>query len=285
MTSTSASRMLPLYEAKLVHHYDHRWATYEPDGSVRDATLAEKQDPSFVAMPRYWVREQVAADRLHKASAGSDSTIGLRDIARSTDERTVIGSLVPMACAGNNLSLILGVDEPGRLIAVLSSLVLDFVARLKVGGVHLNFFIANQLPVLAPSAFEAPCAWDSSFDVGLWVDVRVAELTTDWDVDRRAVLRAELDAAMFHLYGVDDRDDVDYILGTFRIVNRKDVAAFGEERTRRLVLENHDAMADAARTGRPFVSTLDPPPGQGARHPAAEHQVGSGPSDQEMTDG
>jgi hypothetical protein len=45
---------------------------------------------------------------------------------------------------------------------------------------------------------------------------------------------------------------------------------FGEERTRRLILENYEAMALAIETGEPFVSTLDPPPGAGPRHPARE---------------
>ena len=49
-------RMRRLYEAKMIHQFDHRWATYERDGTVRDVTLAEKQDPSFVSLPRYWVR-------------------------------------------------------------------------------------------------------------------------------------------------------------------------------------------------------------------------------------
>ncbi len=48
----------------MIHHDDHRWATYEPDGSTRDVTLEEKQDPDFVVLPRYWVREEVVRDRL-----------------------------------------------------------------------------------------------------------------------------------------------------------------------------------------------------------------------------
>ena len=38
---------------------------------------------------------------------------------------------------------------------------------------------------------------------------------------RRFLLRCELDAAYFHLYGIA-RDDVDYIMDTFPIVKRKD---------------------------------------------------------------
>ncbi len=50
-----AEGRLPLYEAKLIHQFDHRWATYTPDGDSRDLTLAEKQDPASTVTPRYWV--------------------------------------------------------------------------------------------------------------------------------------------------------------------------------------------------------------------------------------
>jgi hypothetical protein len=50
-----AADRLPLYEAKLIHQFDHRWATYTPDGDSRDLTLAEKQDPARTVTPRYWV--------------------------------------------------------------------------------------------------------------------------------------------------------------------------------------------------------------------------------------
>ena len=52
------SRYLPLYEAKMVHHYDHRFATYDTDGEmVRNTTESEKADPHFAPLPRYWVNE------------------------------------------------------------------------------------------------------------------------------------------------------------------------------------------------------------------------------------
>jgi hypothetical protein len=45
-----------------------------------------------------------------------------------------------------------------------------------------------------------------------------------WDEARCFLLRCELDAAYFHLYGIA-HDDVDYIMDTFPIVRRKDEAA------------------------------------------------------------
>lgn len=88
-----------------------------------------------------------------------------------------------------------------------------------------------------------------------------------WDEARRFAMRAELDAAFFHLYGIE-RDDADYIMETFPVVKRRDIERFGLFRTKELILQVYDAMADAARTGCPYQTILDPPPGQGPRHPA-----------------
>ena len=86
-----------------------------------------------------------------------------------------------------------------------------------------------------------------------------------WDDERRALLRAELDAAYFHLYEVR-RGDVDYILETFPIVRRKDETRFGEYRTKRLILDIYDRMAAAIAGGDPFDTVVDPPPGEGPTH-------------------
>ena len=273
--TTNVERMLPLYEAKMIHHFDHRWATFGRDESVRDVTELEKSNPSFVPTPRYWVRAEVVSEALK-----SDETLllGVRDITNSTNERTVISNPAPVAAVGNNLPIMVGASHKLRLSALLSSFALDFVARPKVGGVHLNFFIANQLAVLPPTIFDETLAWGDG-SIGPWVDDRTQELVETsydmaeypfrWDPARRELLRAELDAAFFHLYGIA-RDDVDYIMETFPIVKRKDVAAHGEYRTKRLILEVFDAMQVAIDTGTEYQTILDPPPGHGPRHPAKE---------------
>jgi len=73
------------------------------------------------------------------------------------------------------------------------------------------------------------------------------------------VLRSELDACFFHLYGIG-REDADYVLGTFPIVADHDLAESGEFRTRRLILERYDAMAGASGEHRVYECPLDPPP-------------------------
>lgn len=96
-----------------------------------------------------------------------------------------------------------------------------------------------------------------------------------WDEERRAIMRAELDALFFHLYGIN-RDDVDYIMDTFPIVKKKDVAKYDTYRTKDLILEIYDRMAEAGVSldtplidGENFTSTLTPPPGHGPRHAPA----------------
>ncbi len=252
---------LPLYEAKLIHQFDHRFATYEgpPEAErARDLTPAEHADPSCVALPRYWVDER-EVERAASSSNGrhTDWFLGFRDITNSTNERTAIFSIVPWAGVANSLP-ILEMEKPAAKVvcalqADCSSFAFDFATRQKAGGTHLNFFIVKQLPVLPPETYTpalldqivprvlelvytahdmAPFVRDCGYDGPPFV----------WDEERRVHLRAELDGIYAHLYGLS-RDDFAYILDTFPIVKRKDEAAFGEYRTRRLCLEAYDYFA------------------------------------------
>ncbi|MGI8824368.1 MAG: Eco57I restriction-modification methylase domain-containing protein, partial [Chloroflexota bacterium] len=171
-------RYLPLYEAKMLHQFDHRWATYS-GADTRDMTLAQKQDPHSVALPRYWVPEAEVAARL-RGRWEHPWLLGWRDICRSTDERTVIAGILPRAAVGNNAPLmLLAPDTAGRgplLVANLSSFVLDFAARFKVGGTHLNFFIINQIPILPPSTYDQPAPWSRFETLESWNSSRVLQL-------------------------------------------------------------------------------------------------------------
>ncbi len=277
----NGERYLPLYEAKMIHQYDHRWATFEA-GSTRDMFLDEKSDPAAVAQPQNWVRGK-AVD----AALGADSTqrwfIATRMMARSTDTRTLIGTIIPRTAVGNSAAVwkLSGDINPGEVVALLgclSTFIVDFVASQKVGGPNLNFFIVEQFAVLPPSIYSKASIWDSSQSYVSWLLPGMLELIYTawdlepfardcgydgppfrWDEERRFLLRCEIDAAYFHLYGID-RDDVDYIMETFPIVKRKDEAAYGEYRTRRVILEIYDELAEAIRSGIPYPTRRDPPP-------------------------
>lgn len=228
---------MPLYEAKMIHLYDTRWATYEPDGSVRDVTPEEKRDPNFHVMPRYWVHEGEVNKKL--ASKWDKSwMLGWRRIARSTDERTMIATLLPSVASGDSVFLMLpGHTDKRRALllqAALSSFVLDFAARQKLGGTNANFFMIEQLPV--------PTAFGDSHVVEEIVDRLNSQHRPAGDSSGR---RAEIEARMLRLYGIA-RDEADYILETFPIVKRKDIATYGEFRTKRLILESYDRLSEVS---------------------------------------
>lgn len=225
--------MLPLYEAKMIHHYDTRWATYEPDGTTRLMTEDEKAQ-HLPPVPRYWVHEAEVDKKL--VGWPNSWLLGWRDITNNTNERTMISTVFARAAVGNQMPLAMpksGLSATALLQSALSSFALDFVARQKAGGSHLNFFTVMQLPAPLPDAAVDGLVLDNPRS---WLPSRVEWLNA-WITDptARAVARAELDAYCLHLYGVS-RDDADYILETFPIVKRKDLAEFGEYRTKRLIL-------------------------------------------------
>ncbi|MBQ0905527.1 Eco57I restriction-modification methylase domain-containing protein [Micromonospora sp. U21] len=282
------AKMHPLYEAKMIHHYDHRWAMFDENGGTRDLALDEKQNPGAVVVPRYWVAEREVDEKLASRHWTRGWLLGWRDITNSTNERTAIIGAFPRAAVGNNLPITTFNTEDVRLgaslVGVLSSLVFDFAARLKVGGTHLNFFISQQLPVLPPGRVKVHSQFlvtrilelaHTAHDIIPFVrDLGGEGAPFVWDVERRWAIRAELDALLFHLYGIG-RDDLDYIMETFPIIKRKDEAKFGTYRTKELILAEYDRMAAAGVSlanplvdGENYTSTLTPPPGHGLRHPA-----------------
>jgi len=280
-------RYLPLYEAKMIHQYDHRWASYASDNTIYDVPNLSKVDPAFVVLPRYWVGSAAVTAKITSQS-NHEWFLGWRDIARSTDERTTIVDLIPRSAVGNKFPIVTrlrSASAAASILGALASLVSDYVSRQKMGGATMNFFIVEQLAVPDPSVFLRPSPWDGQTRTDDWIANRVDELVfTAWDVqsfardlgddrspfrwdeDRRPVIRAELDAAFFHLYGLQ-RDEVEHVLDTFPIVRRKDETKFGEYRTARLILKIYDAISCAVTTGVPYQTVLYPPPGEGQRHP------------------
>lgn len=261
--------LLPLYEAKLIHHFDHRFATYTEDGKTRDFTLNEKQDTNSQIRPRYWVSQQEVFDRLKDKNWDKKWLMGWRDITNATNERTVIASVMPIAGVGNKIPLLLihpniTASYAAALLANLSAIVFDFVARQKIGGTTLNYFYVKQFPVLTPKHYQqteldfiVPRVLEltyTSHDLAGWAqDLGYTGEPFIFNPERRAILRAELDAYYAKLYGLT-RDELRYILDpaevmgddypseTFRVLKNNEMREFGEYRTQRLVLEAWDRL-------------------------------------------
>jgi hypothetical protein len=90
-----------------------------------------------------------------------------------------------------------------------------------------------------------------------------------WDPDRRASLRAELDAFFFRLYGVEGRDDVEYVIDTLLAGAGGLSPGMSQDgdgrRARKLVLAAYDRMAQAGAAGAEYETRVYPPPGHGPR--------------------
>ena len=263
-------RYLPLYVLAMVHQYDHRWATFE-NGKFRLVTDAEKQDPTFVALPQYWVP---AGETDRRIGDDRPYLLGWRDVARSTDTRTFIMSPHPRAGVGNKLPQFVipseSLKDTATLTAAMNSFACDFITRQKLGGTTMNFFYVKQFAVLPPDMLSRHRPF---------IEPRIVELCyTAWDMadlaasfgwngspfrwksSRRAMIRAEIDALMFRLYGLG-RSDVDYILGTFDALRESEESRWGYYRTKQLILERYDTMIEADHCGQPYQTILDPPPG------------------------
>lgn len=279
---------VPLYEAKMFSSFDHRAGSYEGLAGRAHQLPAvpdeKKSDCAWLVQPWYWV------EKSKLPSEERSWTLAWRDTSDSrASARTVIASVLPRVALSNKAPVLASArrgPEVGMLPAIMNSVAFDYLARQKIAGTTLNFFIVRQLPFLHPDQFAAPCAWDANLLVLEWLVPRVVELAytaTDlagyarelgdegppfvWNVERRALLMAELDAAFFELYGFA-ADDVAHALDTFPVLRRKEEAAFGEYRTKRLILEVGDSMAKAIASGSPYNTMLSPPPGHGPRHSA-----------------
>jgi len=261
---------VPLYEAKMIHQFDHRWATYTAEGDSRDVTLAEHRNPGFTVTPRYWVSSAEVEQRLADKGWTRGWLMAMRGITNATNERSFITSVMPLVGVGNSAPLLLTdankipANHAALLLANMASLALDYAARQKIGGTNLNFFIVEQFPVLPPNHYTqadldyiVPRVLELTYtahDLQAWAhDLGYDGSPFPFDPERRAQLRAELDAYYARLYGLT-RDELRYILDpadvlgedypseTFRVLKTNEQRTFGEYRTQRLVLAAWDAQ-------------------------------------------
>ncbi|CAL9318908.1 hypothetical protein SUDANB135_05881 [Streptomyces sp. SudanB135_2055] len=299
-------QLLPVYDGKMAHLFDHRWTSYTGIGNEDRRRIGsdEKSNPATCAQPRYWIQHygkiqkrrrgrkvEVSgiARRLEQANWHYDWLLGWRDIARATDVRTSIPSFLPRSAVVETFPLMLPRVAPrliAALIATQSSLVFDFVSRQRVSDAHMKLFIWKQLPVPSPATLEPhlPFLLPRVLEL-VYTAYDMTPLARDlgdegepfrWDESRRAQLRAELDAYFFHLYGIS-AEDTDYILETFQSesggLKNNEIAKYREYRTKRLVLAEYDRMAEAGLAldrplmdGDGYTSPLPLPPGHGPRH-------------------
>ena len=275
---------LPLIEAKLIHLYNHRFSTFYSGMESRSSTSAELQDSTYVGLPRYWVPKPEVQKRL-KDRWYKEWLLGYRWITRSTDERTLIFGIFPKLGTGSSLPVVCAKQDIRFLGSILQSFVLDYVARQFVGGANCTFGILKQLPVLRPQQIEdfpfqhhvlemTYTSWELqpfAQDCGYY------GAPFKWNEERRFLMRCEMDAYFFHKYlgsaqewtdnaseelkqhFATPRDAVAYIMDTFVIVRRRDISAFGNYKSKSMILNIFDKLQKAMDLGESYQSMLHPP--------------------------
>ena len=250
----------------MIHHFDHRASAvdFNPDNQDNpylsgEVTDEEKQDPAFFPGVQYWVSTAEIEPIL---SAGQPWVIGFRDITNATNERTVIATIVPWAAFGNKVPLLLPDPtltalDAAFLTANLSSLALDFVAKRKVQNTNLNWFILEQLPVIAPADYDRKFGETTAAELVRDHVLRLSYTAHDlapfardlgyegepfeWNPEERRQLRARLDALYFHLYGLDEADTA-YILDQFPVLEKNERKEHNRYLTKELVLGHYRAI-------------------------------------------
>lgn len=284
---------VPLYEGKMIGLFNHHYGTWPTEGerpNTIDPPSPERlSNPSDNIMPWYWVPLSEVDNRREKRNNDGDIIwewrhswlMGFRDITTATTERTFIISIMPAEVGVGNTTTLLYVEGSVAntwVLATLSSLVFDYIAKQKCGRLHMSTYIVKQFPILPFDTIPEGLRWEITrrvaeltyfnHDLDGWAEELYDELTDEqqlelpqlgekkpfiYDPERRAVLQAELDAIIGHLYGLNT-EDMRYILDpedvcgpgcineTFRVLKSNEIRQYGEYRTKRLVMEAWERM-------------------------------------------
>ncbi len=263
--------MLPLFQSRMIHQYDHRLNAvgfnpqnvYNPYINV-PITEEQHRNPLFYSRPHYWIHENFVSGKFPDTPAYA---IGFRNNARTQDERTLISTVVPWAGYGHSLPIMIADsaevanvfnDLAPLWAANFSSFAMDFVAKRKLQGTNMSYYILEQLPVITRAAYDRRIGDTTAAELVRDHVLRLCYTAWDlqpfaqaqgyegepyrWDVAERRHLRARLDALYFILYGLD-RDDAAYVMDSFPITRRNDEREHGGRYlTKELILAYMNAL-------------------------------------------
>ncbi|MHC1773811.1 MAG: hypothetical protein AB9834_00220 [Lentimicrobium sp.] len=243
--------LLPLYESKMIYQYDDRYASIHDDEELVISDSSLKTNPLFKTKPFYYIPTKEIESRYGKRNW----FLVYRMITNVNNSRTLIASVIPKAGCSNSLSIISCntiIDEM-LILANLNTFILDYVTRSKMNGRNLNHWIFMQLPIIAKlkiskkiikivSEIVYRLIYTSQTMRNIACELNFFDSPFIWNDKERFQLQCELDAIYAHLYGLE-KEEMDYILETFPIVKRKDIAKYGTYRTKEAILKLYDEFS------------------------------------------
>ncbi len=212
--------LLPLYQGAMIHQHDFAYKGWLAENG-KAANWLPTPFPGKRIVPKFLVRRS-DYDKTGKSGA---ARAGFRDIARATDQRTMIAAGLPQCPCGNKVPFLTtarGTDAL-PLVAVLDSWTYDWVQRIRQGSTSLNYFVLSENPLAATTAVlhlgDAPCRLGYSHQAFAveWLSEKAKysgqSWSRQWAITRheRLRLRCIVDAVVAALYGLSG-DDLRWLL-------------------------------------------------------------------------
>ena len=266
----------PLYEGRMVAHYDHRAKGYR-SGRGRSAEWQDYEfsDPEKKIDPQWYVSVGKIPEKLDDRVGFY--RVGFCDVASPTNERSLVAAMLPQKCvAGHKVPTILFDTECHTSLicwlAVANSFTMDYIARKKIS-LSMSYTVLDSLPFprlsaespllrrLAPLVLGLTCTslemldlWDTIAKRNLVPPRKPKQTPGLIERDERSQALAEIEAIVaYHLYGLD-RADLAHILDTFPIVQKREEKEFGEYVTKQRILAAYDVERLA---GPPALPTIE----------------------------
>ena len=210
---------LATYNAKMFELWDHSSSGWV-SGKGRGAVWADLGFPK-VLRPEYLMALDDYSANIQKRARGK---VCFKDISTAIHKRTMMAALIPDLPAVNASPVL--TCSPGLSIetlqAVVGSFVFDYVAKFKIGYLHLNYFIIEECPLVRPERLETVAhrlsgmalrlGCPSELFAPLWTERSEWFNTKPWrglwavTAHERLRLKCVLDACMAYTYGLTYED-------------------------------------------------------------------------------
>ena len=286
----NSEEYLPLYEGKYIQRFDHRFASYENipinerysrKAGTTTPDLNQKNNPAYEIEPRYWMKRSVYQKSVEGTMNVQNYYLCARLVTNViSNARSVIACIIP-SYPTNNLALLLDINSTSKkdyaekclvLTSLFCSFAFDFIVRLKMSENLLKGTLweaAAPTPEMMRKEYRNGTyfsyALERSFELsyvthsltGIAFDLGRETTPFSFDLQRRAVLQAELDAMYFHLYGFT-YDEVEYALDTFPIVKKRDIENFDYYKTQDEILRIYRDLKVDSKPKREGIQVGNP---------------------------
>jgi hypothetical protein len=253
---------LPVYEGRMIDHFDHRAKTYQ-SGHGNSAVWIEREfgDPAKAIIPQWRVLRKDIPTKLRNRC--DHFRIGFGDVANPRNQRSFTATLIPpnVICGHTVPTFVFDTEHEWAYLpwlAVANSFAMDSLVRRKLSSPHMTFTVLDGLPFprlpqsdtfvqdVVPVVLRLICTqpemtpfWNRMASLGFVEPTAADTVPTAAFVDpnARAIARADLDAYVAtRVFGLSTQELSD-LLDSFEAYRRNEDKTHGEFLTKRLVIE------------------------------------------------